>query len=199
VSIQVIVSILSCVVLIEGLLVIVLYRHVGLHLLRRSEAIARDGLKVGASLPARIRSAVSDALDAPGSTGHRLLIVFSRPLCHACTKLWPALQQFADNHDEIDIVVVMAAEPAESERYKRMHAVPFPFVSDPKERMFDQCIVRATPFAISFDDRLVVMRKGLVNNRAHLERLLDVNEESRNRRSEYRASPGGLDATKLAG
>lgn len=198
-SIQVIVAILSCVVLIEGALLIVLYRQVGLHLLRRSEAIARDGLKVGASLPAAIRSAVTQALDAPGLTGRPLLMVFSRPFCHACTKLWPELVKFSDSHDDVDIVVVMAAEQVESDHYKRTQALPFAFVADPKERMFDQCIVRATPFAIAFDERLVVTRKALVNNRVHLERLLDVNQQSRNRTPGYRASQGGLDATKLAG
>jgi hypothetical protein len=170
-NVELSVTALWIIALLQSIFLVVLYRQVGLHLLSRSEAIARDGLKVGQRLPraliSQIEASRSGLSSGPWS---KLIIVFARHRCNVCRTLWPELPRFTTSPSGfgVAVVIVLAADSTLAEQYRAEHRLEYPLLLDPKERLFNACRVRVSPFAIVTDANFTVRRKGLVNNQEHL-------------------------------
>ena len=161
------------VLLIQGALLLVLYRQVGLTFLARSEAISRDGPKRTQLLPASLKEAVGAGL-AHADPWTKAVVIFARSGCKVCSTVWPELRRFKTLPvgRDVAVAIVFEGSDADADAYRRNHGLDdFPFIKDTSGRLSRIGKVRVTPFAISVDEEWKVFRKGLVNNVEHLQLL----------------------------
>jgi len=193
VTIEAAVSLLWCVTVAQGLFLFALYRQVGVTLLKRAEAIARDGPRLGSRLPFEVGSALSDHWPVAAT---QIVIVFARPACIACKALWPQLQDFTKSRGGLSAVIIMGGADADAAaKYARDNGLDYPVLADPRERFFDACAVRVSPFAVLTDANSGVNGKGLVNHAEHLRLLFRHIEAQVNHTDAY--VNRSADATQL--
>lgn len=192
------VTLLWCVTLAQGVLLLLLYRQVGMTLLRRAEAIGRDGPSVRARLPQDAIRALTGSQGLASLAGFTdALVVFARPTCLACSSLWPDLSDFMASRRDIAVFVVIGADETVTARYASDHGLVCSVIPDPGEQLFGSCRVRVSPFAIVTNAEFVVRRKGLVNHREHLENIVQFERDDALGRSE-RSKVGRGDGLELA-
>ena len=178
-TVEVAVTLLSIITVAQGVFLVVLYRQVGLSLLKRGEAIIRDGPEAGTRLPAALIAAAEDygiVLRSEGGPWSTLLIIFARQACHLCVALWPELNRFMALRPDVAVLIVLSSEPKTAADYRVKHTLHTPVVPDPKERLFAAGRVRVSPFAVATDATYTVRRKGLVNNQDHLKLLAGIHD-----------------------
>lgn len=90
--------------ILQGILLMLIYRHFGLMALSTAEGVQRDGLSVGVLAPT-IRGAAVDGTitEWQPSAGHSHLLVFAAPDCGPCTKILPTLTQLAAASDRVRV------------------------------------------------------------------------------------------------
>ena len=179
---------LWAVVLFQGLVIFILLRQLGVIYLGTAQGVARDGLSQGQRAPEfSLPTLDGQAVALSGFRGMPLLLVFGSPSCAPCKNLLPDLEAFAtEKRDELRVLFLSRGEIEESRRFAQELAVRVPVAVHPDESLPEQYKVRVTPFAFLIDGEGVVRAKGLANNRAHLDMLLQqaaaghVPERSRN-------------------
>src|SRR5215210_5699136 len=88
-------------VIVLGLLVVLLYRQLGILYLGSAEGVSRDGLAVGTQAPDFELSDQTGRRYRLGDfRGRRVLLLFGSPSCEPCRRLMPQLQEFAREHAE---------------------------------------------------------------------------------------------------
>jgi len=160
-------------VLVEGALIFVLMRELGVRLLKSSaEVISRDGLAVGTELPRVEAVTVEDrqTLIAP-APGRQLLLVFGSRRCQPCRTLAPDLNRFAHLHSpRLDALFVVDDNASGAGDTARDLGLRVPVVAS--RSAMDAYGVRVTPFAFILGEDSRVRAKGLASGEAGLRTLL---------------------------
>lgn len=188
---------LWAVVLFQGLVIFILLRQLGVIYLGTAQGVARDGLSQGQRAPEfSLPSLEGPPVALSAFRGMPLVLVFGSPSCTPCKGLLPDLQAFAaEKQDELRVLFLSRGEIEESRRFAQELDVRVPVAVHPDESLPEQYKVRVTPFAFLIDREGVVRAKGLANNRAHLDMLIQqaaeghIPERSRNGASAEERAP----------
>lgn len=191
--------VLWAVVLLQGAVIFVLLRQLGLMYLGTAQGVARDGLAVGQRAPdfslPDLAGGVRSLHDAPGLP---LLLVFGSASCAPCRGLMPDLNAFArERGTEFSTLYLMRGDLDEARRFAEELDVSVPVAVHPDHALADEYKARVTPFAFVISGEGVVLAKGLANNRDHLEMLLRASRQE-TRRSEKHGRNGAGEATPSA-
>jgi methylamine dehydrogenase accessory protein MauD len=163
-----------------GFAVLALARQVGVLHLRLAPAgalMTGKGPAVGEAAPVMDVTTIDDAplsIGKPRTRGRAQLLLFVSPHCPLCKDLIPVAKSFA-RHERLDIVFVGDDELAEQRAMiAKMDMGGFPFVNGSLVgRMFH---VDRLPHAVLIGEGGIVLSKGLVNSREHLESLVTAHE-----------------------
>lgn len=168
------------IILLLGLAVLALARQVGVLHMRVAPAGAlttAGGPSVASSAPAVPARTLDGAKvtiggAAPG-TALRLLMFVSAS-CPLCKALIPMAKSFA--HDErVALTFVGDDEPEMQREMIERHGLgAYPFVNGPE--VGQAYAVGKLPYAVLLDEDGVILSKGLVNSREHLESLVIAHE-----------------------
>jgi methylamine dehydrogenase accessory protein MauD len=114
------------------------------------------------------------AIGKPLASGRLQLLMFVSPLCPICKELIPVAKSFA-RREQLDVVFVGDDDLADQQRMiSEMRIAGLPFVNGPEVgRAFN---VDKLPHAVLLSDTGLVISKGLVNSREHLESLVVSHE-----------------------
>lgn len=154
-----------------GVLVLLLYRQLGIMYLGTAEGVSRDGIDRGTAAP-------DFALTDQHGTVHRLsgykgrpvMLLFGSPHCSPCRILLPQLHDWARSHSDVAVLWLNAASPEESLKFVSDTGATLPIVPfAPEENLMDSYRVRVTPFMFLLDEKGIVRAKGLANTKAGLE------------------------------
>jgi thiol-disulfide isomerase/thioredoxin len=162
-------------VLVQGILLLLVYRHFGLLALDTSEGVERDGLLVGQVAPAivGVNSAGASVPWEPPA-GESALLLFASTDCGPCAEVLPYVDALSTDSDQrLSVLTVVAGPPERAgeliEKFKTHHLC----LAEDGNRIFDTYRVRVTPFAfiVGADGR--VRNKGVCASGAKLRRLLE--------------------------
>ncbi len=197
-NISIAVTLLWAAVLVEGVLLVLLYRQVGLTYLARGEAIARDGPRIGETLPGRL-SVLIGKLPGTNAPWASSVIIFARQNCHVCLALWPELRRFMQTEaNNVRVILVFSGSHESAMTYMRTNELEqCGLIEDQTERLFRASRVRISPFAIVVDQHFKVRGKGLVNHQEHLKHLANWRADIQTIPSE-RVVERGPNAVELA-
>jgi methylamine dehydrogenase accessory protein MauD len=178
--------VLWVVVLLQGLVIFVLLRQLGMMYLGTAQGVAHDGLPLGERAPD------FSASDLEGGTvsladfrGSPLLIVFGSPNCVPCRRLIPDLNVFAqDGAAEAQVLFLSRGTVEDSRRFVKEEDVQVAVATFPDDELAEKYRARVTPFAFLVDGEGVIRAKGLANNRDHLDMLVRVAKEQTGRAKE---------------
>jgi len=174
-------QILSWVVILGlGLALLALARQVGVLHVRLAPAgalLSGKGPVVGEAAPvldALTMEGVSIAIGKPLDKGLKQLLLFVSPHCPLCKELIPIAKNFAKT-EKLDIIFVGDDDPDEQRAMiARLEMGGLPFVnSSIVGRSFH---VDRLPHAVLIGGDGVLLSKGLVNSREHLESLVTAHE-----------------------
>lgn len=163
--------VLWVVVLGLALLVLLLYRQLGIMYLGTAEGVSRDGLEKGTRAP-------DFSLTDQHGTVHRLsslrgrpvLLLFGSPHCSPCRILLPQLHDWARAHRDMEVLWLNAASPEESLKFVSDTSTTLPVLPfTPEDNVMEQYRVRVTPFMFMVDEQGIVRAKGLANTRSGLD------------------------------
>lgn len=165
---------LWAVVVLLAMLVILLYRHIGLSIMASAEGHNHDGIAVGRNAPAFVAKD-QDGMDVEWSparlTPH--LLVFTAPNCAPCERLLPRLNTIAATAgDRFTITDVNLATPEMLADVIARHRPRFPALADGEQKVASLFEVRVTPFAFVIGADGTVASKGLCNTADRLGHLL---------------------------
>jgi methylamine dehydrogenase accessory protein MauD len=107
--------------------------------------------------------------------GRSSLIAFVSPDCPVCASLLPTIKRIAaEEHAKLKVIFASDGDPQAHRRYASEKALEdFPYVlSGELGRNFG---IGRLPYAVIIDAAGVIRSQGLVNNREHLESLLEAN------------------------
>jgi methylamine dehydrogenase accessory protein MauD len=163
--------VLWLVVLALIVLVLLLYRQLGIMYLGTAEGVSRDGLNRGTSAP---DFTLTDQYGHPqrlaAMRGKPAALLFGSPSCGPCRLLAPQLDDWAKKHPDINVVWLNAASSDESARFVAETGLKVPVAAySPESKLLDLYKVRVTPFIFMLDEVGVVRAKGLVNNKGGLD------------------------------
>jgi len=171
-------QILSWVVILGlGLALLALARQVGVLHVRLAPAgalLSGKGPVVGEAAPVLDALTMEGASIAIGKPGLKQLLLFVSPHCPLCKELIPIAKNFAKT-EKLDIVFVGDDDPDEQrDMIARLEMGSLPFVnSSIIGRSFH---VDRLPHAVLIGADGILLSKGLVNSREHLESLVTAHE-----------------------
>lgn len=154
-----------------GLLVLLLYRQLGIMYLGSAEGVSRDGLERGKPAP---DFSLTDQYGNPqrlaNFRGKPSVLLFGSPHCSPCRILLPQMNEWAKAHPEVGVVWLNAASPEESLKFVSDTGAEIPVAPyAPQENLMDKYRVRVTPFMFFLDENGVIRAKGLVNTKSGLD------------------------------
>lgn len=170
---------LWAVVLLQGFVIFVLLRQLGVIYLGTAQGVARDGLPVGQRAPDFTATDLEgQAVSLADFRGLPLLLIFGSPNCAPCRQLIPDLNLLArERREEMRALFLSRGEVEQSRRFASELDVQVPVATHPDDDLPDKYKARVTPFAFLIDGEGVIQAKGLANNREHLEMLLRTGRE----------------------
>jgi methylamine dehydrogenase accessory protein MauD len=130
----------------------------------------------------------------PSQDGRNVALVFVSSTCPACDSLAPALRSIA-KHEKASMKVVLATFRGD-DQVNREYAIKYGL--DGLEFIFSPQLaasfnVLSTPYAVLVDGTGIVRTKGLVNNREHMESLLNAAEGNYESIQAFRFGHGSQD------
>ncbi len=162
-------------VVTQGVLLLLVYRHFGLQSLGTAEGVQRDGLSIGETAPAfRGRNLFNESTEWTPQLGHLYLLVFISPTCAPCRKIIPVLLRLATMSREVEIVFMVDGPPRLLEKLiSEFHppSLVVCFTADEESNAYPLYRVRAIPFAFIIGPDSHIRDKGICDS-AGLERLL---------------------------
>ncbi len=167
--------VLWLIVIGEGLLILLLYRQLGILYLGSASGVSRDGLAVGTTAPDfALPDTAGRMLSLSALRGRNVLLLFGSPHCDPCRRLLPGLQDFAAGAGrDFEVLWLNQATPEESAQFQAETGVTLPVLSY-REGLNDNYRVRVTPFLFMIDAAGVIKAKGLVNTKHQLEWYRDI-------------------------
>jgi methylamine dehydrogenase accessory protein MauD len=172
--------VLWALVIALSLVVLALARQVGvLHdrIAPTGALMLAKGLSVGQAAP------IVTVPDLDGQTlqigaaradNRSTLVLFISPTCPVCKVLLPVLKA-SQRSEQAWLHIVLASDgemPAHVEFRKRNGLAPFPYVLSPALGIAYQ--INRLPYAVLLDERGIVLARGLINSREHLESLFEA-------------------------
>lgn len=125
-------------------------------------------------LQAETFSGAVRAIGARMTPGRAQLLMFVSPTCPVCKKLIPIAQAFGRS-ERLDVLYIGDGDAAsQAGLVERFKIDPSTYASSPEIGMAFQ--VAKLPYAVLIDDLGVIVAKGLVNSREHLESLIEARE-----------------------
>ncbi len=163
--------VLWLVVLALLVLVILLYRQLGIMYLGSAEGVSRDGLEPGTQAPDfSLTDQYGNVQRSIDYRGRPFLLLFGSPHCGPCRVLLPQLHEWAVEHPEVGVIWLNSASAEENARYASEVGATLPMSSHtPADGLAERFKVRVTPFLFFLDERGVVRAKGLANTRGALD------------------------------
>jgi len=185
-------------VLLVGLVLFVVLRQLGIMYMGTFESARRDGLPLGRAAPEFSGwDDESTPLSLVGVRGRPRLLVVASATCPTCRQLGPVLNEFGrEKGESLSILTVGVIEDGRNGSLKRALRLNVPTLERGGAEISESYKVERTPFAYLLDELGVIRAKGLVNNRDHLEYLL--NEYRLSSASQQTLAPPavGVDATR---
>jgi methylamine dehydrogenase accessory protein MauD len=168
------------VVLLLGFLLLGALRALGLQgwRLEQLEAttpsrVGRSGLKPGAVAPDfTLPDAAGGEVALSDFAGRRVLLVFTQSGCGPCNRVMPELNRL-QAAGRLQVLVVNNGEPEETRAWAAGARARFPIAVQDRYSLSRRFEVFATPFAFLIDEKGVITSKGIVNNRQHINYILD--------------------------
>jgi methylamine dehydrogenase accessory protein MauD len=188
-----------------GILVLLLYRQLGIMYLGTAEGVSRDGLDRGTRAPDFSLTDQYGAVQRLGDyKGKPLALIFGSPNCGPCRNLIPELLDWARRHPDVAVLWLNSATPADSERFVQEMGATLPVAPySTDDNLLNKYKVRVTPFMFMLDEGGVIRAKGLVNNKGGLDlyyRELKTGQwDTPVEGEEEAAEPVGADAQGVAG
>lgn len=160
-------------VLFEGVLLLLVYRHFGLMALGTADGVNRDGLPIGEVAPtfSGVTSQGEDVAWVVRPNRPHLLL-FASPDCEPCARILPYLNQLSGANVQIDTTVVVPGRPEAATRLVEKFASTYPCLAEDGSGAFNRYRVRVTPFAFVVGGDGRILAKGLCSDPARLRSLL---------------------------
>jgi methylamine dehydrogenase accessory protein MauD len=135
------------------------------------------GLAVGESAPivaVTDLDGVSRNVGGARADGKNTLVMFVSPTCPVCKVLLPVLRSSARAEQQwLDILLASDGEIAKHTEFRRQHGIgQLPYILSPSLGIAYQ--INRLPYAVLLDERGVVLARGLINSREHLESLFEA-------------------------
>lgn len=158
-------------VLTLSVLVVLLYRQLGIMYLGSAEGVSRDGLDKGATAPDfNLTDQYGNAQRLSAYRGQPVLLLFGSPHCSPCRTLMPQLHEWSRAHQDVGVVWLNAASEEESLKMVSELGATIPVAPyTPESKLMDRYKVRVTPFMFLLDESGVVRAKGLANSKNGLD------------------------------
>ncbi|HKP52774.1 MAG TPA: TlpA disulfide reductase family protein [Chloroflexia bacterium] len=163
--------VLWLIVLALCLLVLLLYRQLGIMYLGSAEGVSRDGLDRGTTAPDfALTDQYGNSQRLSDYRGRPVVLLFGSPHCTPCRTLMPQLHEWATAHPDVGVVWLNAASEEESLKFVSELGATLPVAPyTPESKLMDRYKVRVTPFMFLLDERGVVRAKGLANTKSGLD------------------------------
>jgi methylamine dehydrogenase accessory protein MauD len=154
-----------------GVLVLLLYRQLGIMYLGTAEGVSRDGLARGSRAPDfNLTDQYGHAQQLSSYKGTPVLLLFGSPHCSPCRLLLPQLTEWSRQHKDIAVVWLNSASTEESLRFVSETGATLPVAPyEPEDNLLDKYKVRVTPFLFLVDENGIIRSKGLVNSKGGLD------------------------------
>jgi methylamine dehydrogenase accessory protein MauD len=135
------------------------------------------GLTVGEAAPivaVRDMDGEQRRIGAPREDERSTLLMFLSPTCPVCKTLLPVLKSSARSEQGwLDILLASDGEPAAQAEFRRKSGLSqLPYVLSPPLGIAYQ--INRLPYAVLLDEHGVVLARGLINSREHLESLFEA-------------------------
>lgn len=163
-----------------SLVVLALARQIGvLHdrIAPTGALMLAKGLSVGQAAPIVTASDLDGGtrqIGAASADGRNTLVMFVSPTCPLCKVLLPVLKA-SQRSENAWLQIILASdgeERAQVEFRKRQSLQAFPYVLSPALGISYQ--INRLPYAVLLDERGIVLARGLINSREHLESLFEA-------------------------
>jgi methylamine dehydrogenase accessory protein MauD len=181
-------------VISQCLVILVMLRHIGV-LYERIGPVgalaASSPLKVGGRAPTFLLNDLAGrpiSIGRPESCGQiAQLLVFVAPSCPLCAQLTSFIGSFARAERAVVNVILASDGPMEEHRayVVRQNLAALPYIVSTELGLAYG--VSKLPYAVAIDRAGIVRAKGLVNNREHLESILNALETGAASLQEWRA------------
>ncbi|MDQ2805338.1 MAG: redoxin domain-containing protein [Chloroflexota bacterium] len=167
--------ILWIIVLVEGVLIVLLYRQLGILYLGSASGVSRDGLAVGNPAPDfQLTDTNGTVQSLTAYRGRPVLLLFGSAHCDPCRRLLPGLEEFAAGPGrEFSVLWLNQASAQETLQFQSDTGATIPMLSY-RDGVNDAYKVRVTPFLFMIDPLGVIRAKGLVNTKQQLEWYRDT-------------------------
>lgn len=135
------------------------------------------GLTVGEAAPivaTRDMDGQHRQVGAPREDGKSTLVMFLSPTCPVCKTLLPVLKSSAKSEQGwLEILLASDGEPAVHAEFRQKHGLAqLGYVLSPPLGIAYQ--INRLPYAVLLDEQGVVLARGLINSREHLESLFEA-------------------------
>ena len=173
---QIAVISLWAVVVVLALVVLSAVRQVGVLALQARPPMPGLGPLLGDPAPA---FAGDDVADRGGWSTKRhdqrpALVAFMSPQCPGCAELAPHLNDFAREHQNVDVAVVLpVATPQDGHAFLRQHALEVPVLVESETQAFSLYSVQLTPHLVAISGTGTISGSGAAHNREQLTRIAD--------------------------
>jgi len=118
--------VLWLIVLTLSVLVLLLYRQLGIMYLGSAEGVSRDGLEKGTTAPDfNLTDQYGNAQRLSAYRGRPVVLLFGSPHCSPCRTLMPQLHDWARSHPDVGVVWLNAASEEESLKFVSDWVQPF--------------------------------------------------------------------------
>lgn len=167
--------------IIEGILLLLVYRHFGLIELGNTASTAHDGLRVGTLIPPIVGTTPQgEAVNWLPKVDHSYLLAFISATCAPCLAILPSLYQLAKTRHDLEVVLIVSGQPEAAQQLATQTSTPanIHLCSETGGNAYHDYQVRVTPFAFVIGPDQRVHSKGLCDSLAKLTQLL-VNNDSR--------------------
>jgi methylamine dehydrogenase accessory protein MauD len=160
-------------ILVIGLaiLVLLLYRQLGIMYLGTAEGVSRDGLERGTRAPDfNLADQYGMEQRLSNYKGKPVAVVFGSPNCGPCRTLIPELHEWARRHPDVAVLWLNSATPSDSLRFVNETGATLPVAPySTDDNLLNTYKVRVTPFLFMLDENGIIRAKGLVNNKGGLD------------------------------
>jgi methylamine dehydrogenase accessory protein MauD len=167
--------VLWIIVIAEAVLILLLYRQLGILYLGTASGVSRDGLTVGTTAPEfSLPDANGQAHTLSSLRGRNVLLLFGSTHCDPCRRLLPGLEEFAGRDGRDFQVLWLNQGTMEETREFLLETGTDLTMLTFRDGLNDAYRVRVTPFLYMIDAAGVIKAKGLVNTKAQLEWYRDI-------------------------
>lgn len=161
--------------IVEGTLLLLVYRHFGLMQLGTAASTERDGLHTGSVVPPIISiSPHNDPINWLPEQGRSYLVAFVSATCAPCMNILPVLYRLAATSKELEVLVVVAGQRDAALELLNAHTPPpsLYYIAEANSSVFHDYLVRVTPFAFVVGPDRRIHSKGLCDTSAKLQHML---------------------------